>query len=112
MKPNPNKLHYRVTACSEIKLNKAEQLFWQIPLGLELLHDVQKLIVYAWVVCKADFDLVQIWQGIFNLCTKKGEKEKEMWMQHNAWSDTTEPEKMLMDYNKKDLWNDTSALKK
>lgn len=41
-----------------------------IPLRLELLHDVEKLVVYAWIVCKTDFDLVQIRQGIFNL--KKG----------------------------------------
>lgn len=47
----------------------------QIPLWLELFHDVEKLVVYAGIIRKSDFDLVQIWQGIFNLKQKDREKQ-------------------------------------
>lgn len=46
-----------------------------IPLRLELLHDVEKLVIYPRVICKTNFDLVQIWQGIFNLNMEKRKKK-------------------------------------
>lgn len=46
-----------------------------IPLRLELLHDVEKLVIYPRVIRKTNFDLVQIWQGIFNLNMEKRKKK-------------------------------------
>jgi hypothetical protein len=35
-------------------------------LAFEILHDVQEPIVYIWLVCELDLDLVEIAQGILN----------------------------------------------
>lgn len=48
-----------------------------VPLWLELFHDVKKLVIYARVIRKTNFDLVQIWQGIFNLNIEKEKRKKK-----------------------------------
>lgn len=41
------------------------------PLGLELLHDVQEVIVDLWLTSKLQLHLVQVGQGILHLQTGK-----------------------------------------
>lgn len=113
IKPNPNsKLHHRMTAFSEINLNKPEQnSFARYLCDLNSFMMSRNLLYMPGSFAKRILTWSRYDKASSTL-TQRKEKQKRKCECSNAWSDTTGPEKKIMGYNEEDLWNDTWALKK
>jgi hypothetical protein len=37
---------------------------WDLRLAFEVLHNIEKSVVYIWLICKLDFDLVKVTERV------------------------------------------------